>query len=238
VGQPCTAIRWALSVPAKSALQHTPWDRIRRELDLTPLFILIVLYGAVQWLPFGIFGWVQNEDGLLEWGSVAILGIAAANALRLLRQSKASWTKRLGWALFLGLCVLFIGEEISWGERLHGYGIEAIRAVNTQGETNLHNISGFQHRGLLHLGWAAFGLALGLIGWLTKPAPLVPDRRLCLYFLIPAFWYVGFEFCRKAGTCLVTVANHQEIYEFIIALGLLMHARIWAKRSNNFASEK
>ncbi|MFY9240197.1 MAG: hypothetical protein WAO78_15235, partial [Roseovarius sp.] len=79
---------------------------------------------------------------------------------------------------------------------------------------------------------------LGLSSWISKPSPISPDRRLCLYFLIPAVWYLGFEFCRKEGHCPITVQNHQEIYEFIIAWGLLMHTRIWAKRRNLVRSSK
>lgn len=202
------------------------WKRAKRRLDLRPLAILLVLYGLIQWLPFGIFGWVQNEDGLLEWASVLLLAAAAWTSFQLAKRPNQPWPTRVCWVVFIFVCIIFIGEELSWGERLHGYGIEAIRNVNTQGETNLHNIRGFQLRGLLHLGWASLGLVLGLGSRVYRSTPLLPDRQLCLYFLIPSLWYAGFEFCRKDGSCLISVANHQEIYEFLIALGLYLHTRL------------
>ena len=204
-------------------------SRIANNLDLRPIYFLIVLYTVIRWLPFGIFGWLQNEDGLMEWGSVALLILSAINAFHLQKQSQQRW-ERLGWLLLLVLFCLFIGEEISWGERLHGAGIDAIRSINTQGETNLHNIAVFQGKGLLHLGWAGLGLVLGLAGFVFRTASLIPATRLTLYFTLPAIWYLGFEFCRKAGECLITVANHQEIYELLIIAGLYLHTRSWCRK--------
>jgi len=202
---------------------------MQSHLDLRPVLLLAVLYGIVAFLPFEIFGWLQNEDGLMEWGSVALLILSAINAFRLQKQSQQRW-ERLGWLLFLTLCCLFIGEEISWGERLHGAGIDAIRSINTQGETNLHNIAAFQGKGLLHLGWASLGLVLGLGGFVLRASPLIPAKRYTLYFTVPALWYLGFEFCRKPGECLISVANHQEIYEFLIIAGLYLHTRSWCRK--------
>jgi hypothetical protein len=197
--------------------------------DLKPIYFLIVIYTIIRWLPVGIFGWLQNEDGLMEWGSVALLILSAINAFRLQKQSQHRW-ERLGWLLLFVLFCLFIGEEISWGERLHGAGIDAIRSINTQGETNLHNIAVFQGKGLLHLGWAGLGLVLGLAGFVFHTAPLIPATRFTLYFTLPAIWYLGFEFCGKAGECLITVANHQEIYELLIIAGLYLHTRSWCRK--------
>ncbi len=204
-------------------------QKLQVHLDLRPVLFLSLMYGVVAFLPFGIFGWLQNEDGLMEWGSVALLILAAMNAFRLQKQSKQGW-ERLSWLLFLVLCCLFIGEEISWGERLHGAGIDAIRSINTQGETNLHNIAVFQGKGLLHLGWAGLGLVLGLAGFVFRTAPLIPATRFTLYFTVPALWYLGFEFCRKAGECLMTVSNHQEIFELLIIAGLYLHTRSWCRK--------
>jgi hypothetical protein len=203
--------------------------RIVSSLDLKPIYFLVVLYTIIHWLPFGIFGWLQNEDGLMEWGSVALLILSAINAFRLQKQSQHRW-ERLGWLLLFVLFCLFIGEEISWGERLHGAGIDAIRSINTQGETNLHNIAVFQGKGLLHLGWAGLGLILGLAGFVFRTAPLIPATRFMLYFTLPAIWYLGFEFCGKAGECLITVANHQEIYELLIIAGLYLHTGSWCRK--------
>ena len=203
--------------------------RLQTKLDLRPILLLAVMYGVIAFLPFGIFGWLQNEDGLMEWASVALLILSALNAFRLQKQSTQRW-ERLSWLLFFVLCLLFIGEEISWGERLHGFGIDAIRSINTQGETNLHNIGAFQGQGLLHLGWATLGFVLGIGGFLLGSSPLIPTSRYTLYFTLPAIWYLGFEFCRKAGECLITVANHQEIYEVMIIAGLYLHTRCWCRK--------
>lgn len=205
-------------------------SRAKRTLDFKPIYILIVLYGAVQWLPFGIFGWLQNEDGLMEWGSVALLSLSAINAIYILRQPDLTLKTRIIWTFYIIFLLFFIAEEISWGERIHGYGIESIKEFNTQGETNLHNIASFQLKGLLHLGWSALGFILGLGSWILPNNPLFPNKKLSLYFLIPAIWYLSFEFCRKDGICLLTVANHQEIYEFLITAGLYLHTRSWRRR--------
>lgn len=187
--------------------------------------MLIVLYGVVQWMPFGIFGWLQNEDGVLEWASVAALLAAAWTIGRILRRGQLNRITQLAWILLLAFCLMFAGEEIAWGERLHGAGIEAIRSINTQQETTLHNIQAFQNRGLLNLGWSALGLSLGL-GWIVRPGfRPVPAVRQCLYFLIPGLWYASFHACNHTEECLITVANHQEIYEFLIAAGLFTHTR-------------
>ena len=204
-------------------------EKVQSRLDLRPVLLLVLMYGVIAFLPFEIFGWLQNEDGLMEWGSVALLILSAINAFRLQKQSQNGW-ERMGWLLFFVLCCLFIGEEISWGERLHGAGIDAIRSINTQGETNLHNIAVFQRKGLLHLGWAALGLVLGLGGLVLGTSPLIPAVRSTLYFTLPGIWYLGFEFCRKADECLVTVANHQEIYELLIIAGLYLHTRSWCRK--------
>ncbi|MFM7085984.1 MAG: pectate lyase [Cyanobium sp.] len=207
----------------------TAAKRSLQGLDLRPLLILAVLYGVVQWLPFQIFGWLQNEDGLMEWASFAVLCLAAVEAGRMLKRGCRSRIERCGWLLLLCLLILFAGEEIAWGERLHGLGIDAIRSINTQEETTLHNIREFQNRGLLNLGWSIFALSLAS-GWRLWPAfSPWPARRQCLYFLIPGLWYAAFHACSK--NCPVVVANHQEVYEFLIALGLYLHTRCrWQER--------
>ena len=46
----------------------TPWGDLVPSVDLFPLVYLIVLYGIVYFLPFGIFDfWRKGEDSLAEW---------------------------------------------------------------------------------------------------------------------------------------------------------------------------
>ena len=85
-------------------------NTVQAHLDLSPVLLLAVMYGVIAFLPFGIFGWLQNEDGLMEWGSVALLILTAINAFRLQKQSQQGWD-RLGWLILFVLCCLFIGEE-------------------------------------------------------------------------------------------------------------------------------
>ena len=87
-------------------------NTVQAHLDLRPVLLLAVMYGFIAFLPYGIFGWLQNEDGLMEWGSVALLILSAINAFRLQKQSLQGW-ERLGWLMLFVLCCLFIGEEIS-----------------------------------------------------------------------------------------------------------------------------
>ena len=73
---------------------RTPRDflkAIQAHLDLRPVLLLAVMYGFIAFLPYGIFGWLQNEDGLMEWGSVALLILSAINAFRLQKQSLQGW---------------------------------------------------------------------------------------------------------------------------------------------------
>ncbi len=83
------------------------------------------------------------EDGFLEWSSVVFLVTAGIfsfkRGLRALKNKK-----KLIFLTALGItmvCFFGSGEEISWGQRL--FQIETgdtFKQLNTQGETNLHNL--------------------------------------------------------------------------------------------------
>ena len=113
-------------------------------------------------------GWLESEDGLSEWWSVAtfLAGAVAAGA--------AAWSLRATrhWALkyfYVALAVgLFLGamEEISWGQRLLGWGTPpGLEGINFQGETTLHNVNFANNVIFEALFW---GSALGLTGGLWR----------------------------------------------------------------------
>ncbi|MFY7696833.1 MAG: pectate lyase, partial [Cyanobium sp.] len=173
----------------------TPWGSLEPVVDLLPLVYLLVLYGIVYFLPFGVFeGWRKGEDGPCEW--LQFLGYAGAS----LCSFAVAWRRRRHWFslpflawILLGLfCFLMAGEEISWGERLTGVGVEGIRQINAQGETTVHNIPAVQ--GLMHFAFILFGIFFGYLGWRFLPAiDALPARRFSLYFLPVALFYAYFD---------------------------------------------
>jgi hypothetical protein len=85
--------------------------------------------------------------------------------------------------------VLSVGEELSWGQRIFGFGTpEALD--NRQDELNVHNAEPVEENGRLAL------LALCVYGALApfvlRPGLLVPRRRLSLFFGVVAA-YVAYR---------------------------------------------
>jgi hypothetical protein len=133
-----------------------------------------------------------KEDGLVEW--IGAIGLFAGAAFFLAaffvarRRGAASGKSTLGtWVLLLSAIVLFGfgGEEISWGQRLFGWGTPAsLSEVNAQGETTFHNLRTFQGTTLdgdrlFRVGWFAVFVLLPLAAW------LVPRWRRRLNELLP-----------------------------------------------------
>jgi hypothetical protein len=109
-------------------------------LALAAAFVLLFLVS-----PTG-FNWLGSEDNIVEYLS-AIFGIVGAVffagvALAAHHLPDGSPNRRLTLT-FAALCavVLFLlgMEEISWGQRLFGFGTPESFAANRQGEVNLHN---------------------------------------------------------------------------------------------------
>ena len=105
---------------------------------------------------------VFGEGGLVEWTQVLLLvtGVRAAWLLAddLNRRLQESWPSVLsrGFALLLGLVLM---EELAWGQVIFGWRTpEALREINAQNETTLHNIGWFQDR--LDLGYFLVSLLL------------------------------------------------------------------------------
>lgn len=112
--------------------------------------------------------WLEGEDGVSEWWSVATYlvasGLAGAAAWAL-------WTTRhtkLRYFYLVMTAAFFLGamEEISWGQRLVGWGTpEALSEINFQDETTIHNVNFANNVIFEALFW---GSALGLVGGLWR----------------------------------------------------------------------
>lgn len=122
----------------------TPLDRIawrRTGWVLLGLVALNACYWlAYAWAPTFHARWLRGEDHLVEW--ITFLGFAGAGVLCLRLASRRATRRvrlwRLGLALFFLVCA---GEEISWGQRVFGFGTPASMVEeNEQDEVNLHNL--------------------------------------------------------------------------------------------------
>jgi tetratricopeptide (TPR) repeat protein len=190
------------------------------------LFLLILgLYATLVFrFPFG-YVWATYEDLYGEWVQwylfVAVLLLSGALALR---RSPDRW-----FYLTLTLAALYTaGEEISWGQRLLGFGSpEFFEDYNIQSETNLHNFfTGPEHTWTNDL--MKIVVAGGLIGfgvlypWLLdrgwSPARWVrglgvpaPPLYLWPFFPVAALFELGlFSF------------NEQEIAEILVGTAMML----------------
>ena len=87
--------------------------------------------------------WLTGEDRLSEWWSVATYLVSVAMILATVLTLKQLGHRRIGSVYYL-LAILFVFaalEEISWGQRLFGWGTpDPLSEINVQQETTIHNI--------------------------------------------------------------------------------------------------
>ena len=165
-GRARTALTNALRpVAARQKADVLPPDRYGR-VFLLVLLAVFVFAGLSHWALRSHLDtdWLEGEDGLSEWWSVAtylaaaVLAGATAWVLWATRHTKLRY-------LFLVMAVaFFLGamEEISWGQRLFGWGTpSAIERINFQDETTIHNVNFANNVIFEALFW---GSALGLTG--------------------------------------------------------------------------
>ena len=114
---------------------------------------------------------LTREDGPVEW--LTVLALVALSVLLVSRLRKQGnqypfKVKVPGYALAL-LSLLAAGEEISWGQRIFGFQTsDAMKKINYQHETNLHNlIPGELFNGLIIFSVGIFMILLPMV-WRRK----------------------------------------------------------------------
>lgn len=214
-------------------LISTPWGELRPSVELAPLLYLLLLYGVVYFLPFGVFeSWRKGEDGPAEWLQFLAISAACYHATRVAwRRRSLGGIALWGWVVLALFCFLLAAEEISWGERITGIGLEAVRSINAQGETTVHNIPAVQS--LMHFAFIVTGLLFGYAGWHWFPGiDALPARRFSLYFLPVALFYAYWDLSWISHGD--RIRNDQEAIELLFAFGLFAHAR-WMDRRGDRA---
>ena len=207
----------------------TPFGFILPQVSLFPILYLLFIYGFVYILPYGRdligmswFDWLRKEDGPLEW--IQFIEYAISSILALLIYVRTKRKKSINsiiWLLIALLSFVIAGEEISWGERITGIGINSISDINVQGETNFHNLP-FFHNYLLDPIFEISCIFLGWFGWRKfKNIKAFPSKDLSLYFLFVALFYFYFDLSWASTT--QQIRNDQEIFEFLLSTGIFLH---------------
>ena len=206
----------------------TPWGKILPEVSLFPLYYLFFIYCFVYILPYGKFfvgvswfDWFRSEDGPLEWIQFVEYVFSSLLAFSVFFSKKKREVNTFIWLLIAFLSFLIAGEEISWGERLTGIGIDSIANLNVQGETNFHNLP-FFHNYLLDPVFEIGCIFLGWFGWRRfKRIDALPTKDLSLFFLFVALFYFYFDISWASTT--EQIRNDQEIFEFLLSTGIFLH---------------
>jgi hypothetical protein len=112
--------------------------------------------------------WLEGEGGISEWWSVATYLVASGLAGAAAWALWATRHTKLRYFYMVIAVVFFLGamEEISWGQRLVGWGTpEAFSEINFQDETTIHNVNFANNVIFEVLFW---GSALGMVGGLWR----------------------------------------------------------------------
>jgi len=207
----------------------TPFGKISPEVSLFPIYYLLFIYGFVYIFPYGEkligiswFDWLRSEDGPLEWLQFIEYVLSSLLAVLIfLRRKKKKEINSIVWLFVAFLALIVAGEEISWGERITGIGINSISDLNVQGETNFHNLP-FFHNYLLDPVFEISCIFLGWFGWRKfRRIKAFPSKELSLYFLFVALFYFYFDISWASTT--EQIRNDQEIFEFLLSTGIFLH---------------
>jgi len=176
-------------------LKHPPQDLPAFFWAVLPPLMLLLLIPLAYVDPelFQLMMAKDDEGGIVEHATVLILlpGILAGFAVFFYHRKKLPYPWLGWWALMWTLaCVFFAGEEISWGQWLFEWkSPEIFRQLNSQQETNLHNITPwlFQKPQAIVEIWIVFcGLMLPLWRRYKNKVWVLPDKTW-MFWLLPSY---------------------------------------------------
>jgi hypothetical protein len=201
---------------------------------LTAPFIIALTGLIAALIGKGVYKWLIHEDSIVENLQVLFYALALVFGILVVKQLWQSGHKAFA-ILYIGLClgfVFLIGDEISWGQRIFGWQTgAALKAINRQGETNLHNIKGVEEL----FRWAE--LLIGVYGTLVplilltpyfpaqfrKPASwLVPHYSLVPYFFLLLSWRLIHNVFKLTQSHPYAADEYTEIIELILAIGFFL----------------
>ena len=180
-----------------------------------------------------LYHFLVDEDRVIEWSQ--FFAILAASLVFAVAGRRAWQAGRRNMAILFALVAIgaFVvaGEEISWGQRILGLQTpEALREINHQDETNIHNINGLQR--VFNLG----ELVVGLYGFAVPSLLAVPglrarlaariDRLLVPPLALGTMFFLPFLYRAVRATVLPTAGERLtefgEVPEFTLYLAILI----------------
>lgn len=187
----CLSLAWWITNTARwNSYTPQPADTMRITARLGWMSTLMALGLLVMFLLSpALLTTLGKEDSLVEWASFALLFSAALLFLRT-GLTVSNKTERL-LLLLLSATLCFIAlEEVSWFQRVLGFGSPEFFRNTAHGETNLHNLSTREFEVIYYTGTAIF---LCLIPFVLACAPqlrsapvyrFLPGRRVALTVLV------------------------------------------------------
>jgi hypothetical protein len=204
----------------------------------------LILGGFATWALVdkdSLYPWLE-EDTLIESLTSMFFGLAALGFVLIARRSMFLKTKQSGprylWvALWALLMFVFMGEEISWGQRIFSTVTpQWLDTINLQKETNVHNVDfvrnflGGAHRwlsilmlltGLVLPAFAETGYGKRVIQWWGFP---VCPIQFWLFFVgAYAFGVIVREYTFRTN-------DAAEVREFVFSIGMACFALYGAYR--------
>ena len=203
----------------------TPWGKIIPEVSLFPIYYLLFIYCFIYILPYGKFfigiswfDWLRSEDGPLEWMQFFEYAFSSLLAFLVFLRHKNKDVNSFIWLLIAFLSFLIAGEEISWGERITGIGIDSIANLNVQGETNFHNLP-FFHDYLLDPALQLICIIFGWVGWRKWPfLSAFPSKKLSLFFLFTALYFAYYDISWASTIEHIRNDPDQEVFELLLSI--------------------
>lgn len=223
-------------------------EPLRRVFAYLPV-IIIVLLAMVKFSlsglvsahisGFNLYGWLINEDGVVENCEFVAFFMSFIIALSISRAFFRDGRRLYGLLyLLLSLGLFYVAmEEISWMQRIFhfkttGYFLQH----NYQKEMNTHNIL---HGRLVHGAY----IVIGLFGAFVRLLPLklkdrhffAPERYLSWYFLPVAILYFYYDYLRPLELRFLGEGfvykrfihnSDQEAAELLLSLGFLIFLTI------------
>ena len=174
-----------------------------------------------------------REDGTIEYATALLWGLSGVGFLLVCGRSTFLRHRTEKWKCFFLVCfallmLFFCGEEISWGQRLFGFGTPVpIAELNQQNELTLHNMGPLQflQDRFLLLFIAAVAVLFPAVAAFARGRALI--QRLAFPVLPVA--YVGFFVLAyiyiKAFHGLDSGSDQSgEVRELMVSIGMFLFA--------------